>query len=69
MQAFSQHMVLSISFLEHVISALSQTSIVKGDACRVEDSEVDSNTEDGKLQAAIFALTAFFRFVLPTYIC
>ncbi|RYR03646.1 hypothetical protein Ahy_B06g082747 isoform A [Arachis hypogaea] len=59
--AFSQHMVLSVTFLEHVMSALSQTPIVKGDAYRVEDSQVDNNIENGNLQAAIFALTAFFR--------
>ncbi|KAG4916386.1 hypothetical protein JHK87_053943 [Glycine soja] len=35
--------------------------ILKGDVERLEDSQVDSHTEDGKLQAAIFALTAFFR--------
>ncbi|XP_019425603.1 PREDICTED: protein SHOOT GRAVITROPISM 6 isoform X3 [Lupinus angustifolius] len=59
--AFSQHMVLSILFLEHVISVLTQTPILKGDVDKVEDSQIDNNTEDGKLQAAIFALTAFFR--------
>ncbi|KHN02293.1 HEAT repeat-containing protein 7A like [Glycine soja] len=59
--AFSQHMVLSVLFLEHVISVLSQIPILKGDVERLEDSQVDSHTEDGKLQAAIFALTAFFR--------
>ncbi|XP_061352593.1 protein SHOOT GRAVITROPISM 6 isoform X2 [Gastrolobium bilobum] len=59
--AFSQHLVLSILFLEHLISVLSQIPILKGDADRVEDSQVDNHTEDGKLQAAIFALTAFFR--------
>jgi len=63
-QAFSQHMVLSVLFLEHVISVLSQIPILKGDVDRVEDSLIDSHTEDGKLQAAIFALTAFFRSVL-----
>jgi len=63
-QAFSQHMVLSVLFLEHVISVLSQIPILKGDVERLEDSQVDSHTEDGKLQAAIFALTAFFRSVL-----
>ncbi|KAF7804391.1 protein SHOOT GRAVITROPISM 6 isoform X1 [Senna tora] len=60
--AFSQHMALSVLFIEHVISVLSQTPILKGDVDRVEDSHVfDSQTEDGMLQAAIFALTAFFR--------
>lgn len=60
-------MVLSVLFLEHVISVLSQIPILKGDADRVEDSQVDNHTEDGKLQAAIFALTAFFRSVLPVH--
>ncbi|KAF7828196.1 myosin-6-like isoform X2 [Senna tora] len=60
--AFSQHMARSVLFIEHVISVLSQTPILKGDVDRVEDSHVfDSQTEDGMLQAAIFALTAFFR--------
>nr|XP_007162802.1 hypothetical protein PHAVU_001G181900g [Phaseolus vulgaris]ESW34796.1 hypothetical protein PHAVU_001G181900g [Phaseolus vulgaris] len=54
-------MELSVLFLEHVITVLSQIPILKGDVDRVEDSPVDSHTEDGKLQAAIFALTAFFR--------
>lgn len=63
-QAFSQHMFLSVLFLEHVISVLSQIPILKGDADRVEDSQ---DNEDSKLQAAIFALTAFFRSVLSVY--
>jgi len=57
-------MELSVLFLEHVISVLSQIPILKADVDRVEDSPVDSHTEDGKLQAAIFALTAFFRSAL-----
>ncbi|WVZ06660.1 hypothetical protein V8G54_020006 [Vigna mungo] len=60
-------MVLSVLFLEHVISVLSQIPILKADVDRVEDSPVDSHTEDGKLQAAIFALTAFFRAVEQNY--
>ncbi|GAU20349.1 hypothetical protein TSUD_338310 [Trifolium subterraneum] len=59
--AFSQHMVLSGLFLEHVISVLSQIPVLKCDVNRVEDSQVHNHTEDGKLEAAIFALTAFFR--------
>ncbi|KAF7828200.1 anaphase-promoting complex subunit 1 isoform X1 [Senna tora] len=63
--AFSQHMALSVLFIEHVISVLRKTPILKGDVDRVEDSHVfDSQTEDGMLQAAIFALTAFFRFLI-----
>ncbi|PNY17442.1 hypothetical protein L195_g014185 [Trifolium pratense] len=60
-QAFSQHMVLSGLFLEHVISVLSQIPVLRCDVDRVEDSQVHNHTEDGKLEAAIFALTAFFR--------
>ncbi|KAI4300360.1 hypothetical protein L6164_033748 [Bauhinia variegata] len=60
--AFSQHLELSVLFLEHVISVLGQTPMLKGDVDRVEGSHfVDSHTEDDLLQAAIFALTAFFR--------
>ncbi|XP_045795656.1 protein SHOOT GRAVITROPISM 6 isoform X1 [Trifolium pratense] len=59
--AFSQHMVLSGLFLEHVISVLSQIPVLRCDVDRVEDSQVHNHTEDGKLEAAIFALTAFFR--------
>ncbi|KAF7806562.1 Anaphase-promoting complex subunit 1 [Senna tora] len=45
--AFSQHMALSVLFIEHVTSVLSQTPILKGDVDRVEDSHVfDSQTED-----------------------
>jgi len=66
LQAFSQHMVLSVLFLEHVISVLSQIPILKCDVDGVEDSQVHNHTEDGKLEAAIFALTAFFRSVLLT---
>lgn len=56
-------MVLSALFLEHLISVLSQIPILKSDADRVEDSQVDNYTEDGKLEAAILALTAFFKSV------
>ncbi|XP_028777131.1 protein SHOOT GRAVITROPISM 6 isoform X2 [Neltuma alba] len=60
--AFSQHMALSTSFLEYVISVLSQASIFKGELDSAADSHVvDNQTEDGMLQAAILALTAFFR--------
>jgi hypothetical protein len=57
-------MVLSGLFLEHVISVLSQIPVLKCDVDRVDDSQVHNHTEDGKLEAAIFALTAFFRSVL-----
>ncbi|XP_071701301.1 protein SHOOT GRAVITROPISM 6 [Rutidosis leptorrhynchoides] len=54
--AFSQHNELSSLFLEHLISALSHTG--KGDLS--EDSVV-ARTENEILQAAVVALTAFFR--------
>ncbi|XP_059462470.1 protein SHOOT GRAVITROPISM 6 isoform X2 [Corylus avellana] len=61
--AFSQHTVLSPLFLEHVIFVLSQTPIIKGDSRKGENSGhlVDGQIEHDILQAAIFALTAFFR--------
>lgn len=56
--------MLSSSFLEHVIIVLSQTPILKGDSKKGENSThlVDGQIEDDILQAAIFALTAFFRY-------
>ncbi|KAM3689336.1 hypothetical protein ACB098_09G040300 [Castanea mollissima] len=61
--AFSQHTVLSSLFLEHVIFVLSQPPILRGDSRKGENSShlVDGQMEDDILQAAIFALTAFFR--------
>ncbi|XVF07807.1 hypothetical protein REPUB_Repub06bG0171700 [Reevesia pubescens] len=61
--AFSQHIVLSILFLEHLISVLNQTRVTKSDPGKGENSSLLSETqlEDEILQAAIFALTAFFR--------
>lgn len=61
--AFSQHNELSSLFLEHLISTLSHTSVHKTDTTK-GDLSVDSvvtRTEDEILQAAIVALTAFFR--------
>ncbi|KAH0886943.1 LOW QUALITY PROTEIN: hypothetical protein HID58_063039 [Brassica napus] len=65
--AFSQHTELSVSFMEHLISVLNRSSLVKADSHK--DSHKGDNTssssethvEDELLQAAIFALTAFFR--------
>ncbi|OMO73743.1 Armadillo-like helical [Corchorus olitorius] len=51
--AFSQHTVLSLLFLEHLITVLNQTRTTKSDS--------ETQSEDEILQAAIFALTAFFR--------
>ncbi|KAH9723100.1 protein SHOOT GRAVITROPISM 6 [Citrus sinensis] len=61
--AFSQHAVLSFLFLEHLISALNQTPFVKGDMEKGDYSSHSADTwiDDDILQAAILALTAFFR--------
>ncbi|MBA0684383.1 hypothetical protein Goari_025974, partial [Gossypium aridum] len=61
--AFSQHIVLSVLFLEHLISVLNQTRVTKSDPGKGENSVLLSETQlaDDILQAAIFALTAFFR--------
>ncbi|KAM2569015.1 hypothetical protein TB2_009175 [Malus domestica] len=61
--AFSQHTVLSSLFLEHVISVLDQYPILKGDSEKGENPShlVDGQLEDDILQAAIIAVTAFFR--------
>ncbi|OMO81848.1 Armadillo-like helical [Corchorus capsularis] len=61
--AFSQHTVLSLLFLEHLITVLNQTRTTKSDPGKAENSSIFSETqsEDEILQAAIFALTAFFR--------
>ncbi|KAG8374197.1 hypothetical protein BUALT_Bualt11G0106000 [Buddleja alternifolia] len=61
--AFSQHAVLSYSFLEHVTSILNQTPMFQGDYKKGENpnNSGDSHGEDNVLHAAIVALTAFFR--------
>ncbi|KAL4297964.1 hypothetical protein GQ457_12G011030 [Hibiscus cannabinus] len=61
--AFSQHTVLSVSFLEYLISILNQTRLTKSDPGKGENPTLNSGTQltDEILQAAIFALTAFFR--------
>ncbi|KAL0344680.1 UNVERIFIED_CONTAM: protein SHOOT GRAVITROPISM 6 [Sesamum radiatum] len=61
--AFSQHAVLSYSFLEHVISILNQTPIFQGDYGKGENSSNsgESHVEDNMLNAAVTALTAVFR--------
>lgn len=61
--AFSQHIELSFLFLEHVISVLNQTPILKTDSDKVDNSSlfVEVHIEDDILQASIVALTAFFR--------
>ncbi|KAL6496289.1 hypothetical protein OROGR_029547 [Orobanche gracilis] len=69
-QAFSQHAVLSYSFLEHVTHILNQTPICKGDSGKGENSNNsgESIVEDNLLHAAVIALTAFFRLQLHYYI-
>ncbi|KAK9289631.1 hypothetical protein L1049_007789 [Liquidambar formosana] len=61
--AFSQHPILSFLFLEHVVSLLNQTPILKADSEKGDNYSnfVGVHIEDDILQAAIFALTAFFR--------
>ncbi|KAA8518672.1 hypothetical protein F0562_016146 [Nyssa sinensis] len=61
--SFSQHTLLSFSFLEHVISVLNQTPILKSDLEKGDSliHGTDSHIGSDILQATIFALTAFFR--------
>lgn len=61
--ALSQHTTLSSLFLEHVISFLNKAPFLKGDSGKGEISSdfTESRLEDGILQAALIALTAFFR--------
>ena len=61
--------MLSVLFLEHLISVLDQTRVTKSDPGKGENSSLLSETqlEDEILQAAIFALTAFFRYVHPLH--
>ncbi|KAK9079338.1 hypothetical protein SSX86_001009 [Deinandra increscens subsp. villosa] len=60
---FSQHNELSSLFLEHLISTLSHTSAHKGDIGKgdLSGDSVGGRAENEILQAAIVALTAFFR--------
>ncbi|XP_048320811.1 protein SHOOT GRAVITROPISM 6 isoform X2 [Ziziphus jujuba] len=60
---FSQHTVLSVLFLEHVICVLNQTPVLKGDSEKADNAShfVECQSGDDILQAAIIALTAFFR--------
>lgn len=61
--AFSQHASLSFLFLDHVISVLNQKSVLKDDVEKEESSRpsMEGLLDDVILQAAIFALIAFFR--------
>ncbi|KAH7690563.1 Armadillo-like helical-containing protein [Dioscorea alata] len=60
---FSQHLVLSKSFLEYVVSVLDRMPVGKGDADKVENTShfTEVTSEEDILQAAVLALTAFFR--------
>ncbi|XP_048503893.1 protein SHOOT GRAVITROPISM 6 isoform X2 [Beta vulgaris subsp. vulgaris] len=62
-EAFSQHSVLSILFLEHVISVPTHTPVNRNIAEKGDGSShgVNKFCENEILQASIFALTAFFR--------
>uniref|UniRef100_A0A2C9VCM9 Uncharacterized protein n=1 Tax=Manihot esculenta TaxID=3983 RepID=A0A2C9VCM9_MANES len=61
--AFSQHALLSFQFLEHLVSVLNQTPVDKGDLEKGDSSShfAEGQIEDDILQAAMLALTAFFR--------
>lgn len=61
--------MLSVLFLEHLISVLNQTRVTKSDPGKGENSVLLSETQlaDEILQAATFALTAFFRYVDQLY--
>ncbi|GFS45715.1 ARM repeat superfamily protein [Actinidia rufa] len=61
--AFSQHTILSFLFLEHVMSVLNQIPVLNGDLEKGGTSghSTDGHIDNDILQAAIFAVTAFFR--------
>ncbi|XAR69166.1 hypothetical protein NMG60_11000655 [Bertholletia excelsa] len=61
--AFSQHTILSFLFLEHIISVLNQMPLYKGELDKGDSNTnlIDGQVDNDILQAAIFALTAFFR--------
>ncbi|PSS32865.1 Protein SHOOT GRAVITROPISM like [Actinidia chinensis var. chinensis] len=62
-EAFSQHTILSFLFLEHVIYVLNQIHVLNGDLEKGDSSRHSTDCHIGNdiLQAAIFAVTAFFR--------
>ncbi|KAJ8499621.1 hypothetical protein OPV22_010173 [Ensete ventricosum] len=61
--AFSQHPVLSFSFLEYVVSVLDRTPLPKTDVDKGEivAHSVEFQNDHQIQQAAILAITAFFR--------
>ncbi|RWW27543.1 hypothetical protein BHE74_00059057 [Ensete ventricosum] len=64
--AFSQHPVLSFSFLEYVVSVLDRTPLPKTDVDKGEivAHSVEFQNDHQIQQAAILAITAFFRYIL-----
>lgn len=60
---FSQHAILSSSFLEHVVTLANTTPFFNGDLGKGESTSqsVDTSIEEAISQAAVIALTAFFR--------
>ncbi|MQL94832.1 hypothetical protein Taro_027491 [Colocasia esculenta] len=59
--AFAQHTALSCLFLEHVVSVLNQMPMSKVSMEKGESHSLDLSAEEDTLQAALLALTAFFR--------
>ncbi|KAI4319538.1 hypothetical protein MLD38_033124 [Melastoma candidum] len=60
--AFAQHATLSFIFLDHMISTIKKTPTQTSNLERVDfGRNVDGQIENELLQAAILALTAFFR--------
>ncbi|EHA8588354.1 putative protein SHOOT GRAVITROPISM 6 [Cocos nucifera] len=62
-EAFSQHVVLSVLFLEYVVSVLNRTPVLKSDIDKGDHAThpVELPSDEHVLQAAILALTALFR--------
>nr|CAD1836020.1 unnamed protein product [Ananas comosus var. bracteatus] len=58
--AFSQHAVLSINFLEYIVSVLNRTPTSNNDTEKGEASN-ESSSDENIQQAAILAVNAFFR--------
>ncbi|CAN6487430.1 unnamed protein product [Victoria cruziana] len=66
--AFSQHAVLSVLFLEHALSILNHPAPNRDGIVKGETISLDGNLEsDCTSQAALLALTAFFRMLSPTF--
>ncbi|KAG9442187.1 hypothetical protein H6P81_018041 [Aristolochia fimbriata] len=58
---FSQHAVLSVLFLDHLVSVLNYTSDIREELDKVENQSFENLTDEDILQAAVLAMTAFFR--------